>query len=433
MSGWVRDPLLAGYQARSWSIPGAQLAEGEPEVALTATLVRRGAPRHDRAVLYLHGWNDYFFQTHLADWFDAQGFDFYAVELRRYGRNLVPGLYAGYVTDLAHYESELDQAVALIHDDHPGAPITFMGHSTGGLTGVLWASRRPGLLAGVILNSPWLDMQGSPALWRMLSPVAAAISVVSPLAELGSGVDTGFYRRSMRADEDGEWDWDLDLKSHPAFIHRWGWGRAVLAGHARVAAGLHIDTPVLVMTSDRSDFSRTWDESMHEADLVLDVDRIAAAAPHLGPLVTIRRVTGGVHDLMLSREPVRRQIFDEMARWIDAYVRPDGLIGRYHENLRHDGTGTVRQQTPDADQGGPEGARPVAARTRRGGRPSGGAPGAGGADIPGDGEDDVARGNQRGWWPQRRGRRGSWFKWSRPGQVGDGPDAERPGHEKNRS
>jgi hypothetical protein len=34
-----------------------------------ATLVRRipsGEPPR-RAVLYLHGWNDYFFQTHLAD------------------------------------------------------------------------------------------------------------------------------------------------------------------------------------------------------------------------------------------------------------------------------------------------------------------------------------------------------------------------------
>ncbi|WP_316668216.1 alpha/beta hydrolase [uncultured Propionibacterium sp.] len=292
-------------------------------------------------MLYLHGWNDYFFQMHLADWFDAQGFDFYAVELRRYGRNLVPGLYAGFVTSLRHYESELDRAVAYIREDHADVPITFIGHSTGGLTGALWASQRPGLLSGLILNSPWLDMQGSPALWRMLSPVAAAISAVSPLAELGAVVDTGFYRRCLRADEDGEWDWDLDLKSNPAFVHRWGWGRAVLAGQARVEAGLRIDTPVLVMTSARSDFSRTWDERMHGEDLVLDVERICSAAVHLGPMVTIRRFAGGVHDLVLSREPVRRQIFDEMARWIDAYVRPDGLIGQYRGFLGPDGAGAA--------------------------------------------------------------------------------------------
>ena len=432
MSGWVPDPLLAGYEARSWSIPGARRAEGEPEVMLTATLVRRNEPRHARAVLYLHGWNDYFFQTHLADWFDAQGFDFYAVELRRYGRNLVPGLYAGYVTDLAHYESELDQAVAFIHEDHPGAPITFMGHSTGGLTGALWASRRPGLLAGLVLNSPWLDMQGSPALWRMLSPVAAAISVVSPLAELATGVDTGFYRRSLRADEDGEWDWDLDLKSNPAFVHRWGWGRAVLAGQARVAAGLHIDTPVLVMTSARSDFSRTWNEGMHEADLVLDVERICSAAPDLGPLVTIRRVTGGVHDLVLSREPVRRQIFDEMSRWLGAYVLPAGLIGQYHETLRHDGAGTV-QQDPDAgvseSRGEHGGRRPGGERKPRSAVPgsNGGAP-----DEPDGGDDTAAQDDQRGWWPQRKGRHGSWFRWPRTSQAGDEP-AENTGCTENRS
>ena len=41
-------------------------------------------------MLYLHGWNDYFFQTHVADYLTDLGYDFYAVELRRYGRSLRP-------------------------------------------------------------------------------------------------------------------------------------------------------------------------------------------------------------------------------------------------------------------------------------------------------------------------------------------------------
>ena len=40
-----------------------------------------------KAVLYVHGFCDYFFQTEMAEHFNAQGFDFYALDLRKYGRS----------------------------------------------------------------------------------------------------------------------------------------------------------------------------------------------------------------------------------------------------------------------------------------------------------------------------------------------------------
>jgi len=38
------------------------------------------------AVLYVHGFTDYFFQTGLADFFAARGLRFYALDLRKCGR-----------------------------------------------------------------------------------------------------------------------------------------------------------------------------------------------------------------------------------------------------------------------------------------------------------------------------------------------------------
>ena len=73
------------------------------------------------------------------------------------------------------------------------------------------------------------------------------------------------------------------------------------------------DEPVLVAVSTRSDFRRTWDEALRLADIVLDVDRIAARAPKLGPLVVIARIQDAVHDLVLSREDVRSTVFAEFA------------------------------------------------------------------------------------------------------------------------
>src|SRR5665811_1559457 len=91
---------------------------------------------------YLHGWNDYFFQTALADYWHAQGAAFYALDLRKYGRSLRPHQTPNYVDDLATYDEELDAAVAQIHTELGNhARVMVMGHSMGGLVAVLWAHR----------------------------------------------------------------------------------------------------------------------------------------------------------------------------------------------------------------------------------------------------------------------------------------------------
>lgn len=317
---WQPDPLLAGYQQLSWVIDGASFAEGEPTVVpLRATLVRQHEPRHRRAVIYVHGWNDYFFQTHVADFFDAHGFDWYALELRRYGRNLTPGLFAGYITSLHDYSAELDAAYHIVAHEGHDATLLF-GHSTGGLTAALWAARTELPLLGLVLNSPWLDMHGSGALWKALAPLISSVAAVKPTTALTLS-DPGFYRRSVFDTEGGQWHVDPNLKSNPGFVIRFGWGRAILAGQAEVAAGLGIKVPVLSLMSDRSNFTaREWDDQLRSVDIILDVNRLAAASVRLGELVTVARIIGGMHDLALSEAPARARFFEQIGRWLAGYV-----------------------------------------------------------------------------------------------------------------
>ena len=36
--------------------------------------------------------------------------------------------------------------------------------------------------------------------------------------------------------------------------------------------------------------------------------------------MTLVRVEGAMHDVTMSREPARDRAFDEISRWLDAYV-----------------------------------------------------------------------------------------------------------------
>src|SRR6478752_4714775 len=131
--------------------------------SVIAGLLGDRRPLHDVDVLYVHGWSDYFFQRSLAKYWTDRGADFYALDLRKYGRSLRPGQTPGYITDLATYDEDIAAALAAMGRAASGSDarrrLVLMGHSTGGLTLSLWAHRHRDAATALILNSPWLEFQ----------------------------------------------------------------------------------------------------------------------------------------------------------------------------------------------------------------------------------------------------------------------------------
>jgi alpha-beta hydrolase superfamily lysophospholipase len=335
LDGFVPDVLGPGFRART--LPLGTDDEGD----VVATLVAYD-PRHDPAprapgvaaavrqwlrpgraplsgvdVLYLHGWSDYFFQAELARVLARMGARFFALDLRKYGRSLRQGQTPGYVEDLTTYDEDIEAALAVMGT---GRDLVILGHSTGGLTASLWAARNPGRVAGLILNSPWLEFQGSRVAREVLAPLMHAQSRWAPMRELPN-VDLGFYARAVSADEDGEWTYRKAWRPQRGFRTRPGWMKAVLDGHDRVEHGLDLDLPVLTLLSTKSLLQPTWSDEMLHCDTVLVVDQIAERATRLGPDVSIRRLEGALHDAFLSARPVREAGYAAIRRWAGEVLR----------------------------------------------------------------------------------------------------------------
>ena len=315
-TSWSPDALGEGFEARRIDL--APDDEGE----CTATLVRyRPDPEvlPARAVLYVHGWSDYFFQAPLARYWNAQGAAFYALDLRKYGRSLRDHQTPGYVDDLRTYDEEIGAALGVIRAEHgPVVRIVLMGHSTGGLVVSLWAARHPREIQGLVLNSPWLELQGSSLARHLSAPALTRLARFNPQVALPN-IDPGFYARTIDVATGGEWHVDARWRPTPSFPVRAGWLDAVLVGHATVARGLDLDVPVLTAISGRTLISPRWSEDMRTADIVLDTEAIARRAVQLGNLVTLVRVPGGMHDLTLSAQPARDRFYGELTRWLVAY------------------------------------------------------------------------------------------------------------------
>lgn len=310
-----RPDVLPGFEQAV--LPGLTDALGPVD----AVLVRRfcktpkpGEPR--RAVLYIHGYVDYFFQTHLADFYNDAGLHFYAIDLRRHGRALRPGQVPNDVRNIDEFLQDVDAAMTCLRRIEKMHWILLNGHSTGGLVAALYAHRgaQRAAVDAVFLNSPFLDMNLPQWQQRWVEPVLAALGRVAPRMRL-PGLSR-FYGRSLHADYGGAWHFDIAWKPLQGFPLYAGWFRAIHRAHAEVGRGLHIDCPCLLMHSERSTVPREWSDDVMRTDIVLNVADMVRLAPQLGRRVERVAVAGAVHDLVLSAPGPRQFAFDALKAWL---------------------------------------------------------------------------------------------------------------------
>ncbi|MGJ9423097.1 alpha/beta hydrolase [Aeromicrobium sp. CF3.5] len=327
MTTWVEDAALgAGYEMSTIDLGDDPDGQG----AIEATLVRAThAPDQRRgAVLYVHGFSDYFFQHELAEFWIERGYSFYALDLRKCGRSRREGQTAHYVSDLALYDVELDAALATVRAETNDAPVMLSGHSTGGLVLPLWLTRlqrRPGGavgagIAGLVLNSPWFDLQGAAWMRSIGTQAIRAVARVRPLDPIRLP-HTDAYGSSLHMSAHGEWEYDVEWKPLSGFPITYGWLTAVRRGQSVLHKGHDIGVPSLVLHSTGSWFSRGFGDRVVGADAVLDVKQIARWAGCLGNEVTLRPIEGAKHDVFLSPAPARAAAYATIDAWLPSDSR----------------------------------------------------------------------------------------------------------------
>lgn len=315
---WVDDVLGPPYRARTLELGRDE--EGE----LVATVVRYDkfpTPQEDtelprRAILYVHGFLDYFFNAELGPLAAEQGYQFYALDLRKCGRSLRPSQTINFTTDLSVHREEIKAALDIIRGEDDHEEVVLVGHSTGGLVTSLWAhaNRGSGLIDALVLNSPWLDIPQSKvrrAITRIALPWLGRIRPRAKAATL-----PGRYGEWLAAPGGGGWDFNHEWRPIGDAPLLAGFGAAVVRAQNTVAKGLDIDVPILMATSDASSDGNA--AQIDSTDIVLWVEQMWQRAPLLGPDVTIRKIAGGVHDLALSRPGPRAQYHDTVFDWLAA-------------------------------------------------------------------------------------------------------------------
>lgn len=313
-TSWHPD-ILDGYEAR-------YVNQGEAfDGPCRSTIVRRKVKGHSgRAFLYIHGFNDYFFQKEMGEQFCDSGYNFYAVDLRRYGRSREPWQYPFNIRKIDEYFADIDSALVQIRRDG-NTDITLGGHSTGGLTVALYAAKR-GARAGVnrvVTDSPFLEWNFSSTYRNFVIPVASFFGTMAKNMKIKQAHCDG-YAYSLLKQYHGQWEYDTDWKmiySPPvtlSWIHAIESGQNYLMHHHD-----HITVPILIMHSDRKVEGCDWTEAFQHGDAVLDPAMIQKRGSRLGTVRQVTTIDGGLHDLILSEPEPRRQAYQTIFDFIRKY------------------------------------------------------------------------------------------------------------------
>jgi alpha-beta hydrolase superfamily lysophospholipase len=313
---YVEDVLKNGFEQTTITQPD------DYEGKVTTTLIRKMNPKPcDKAILCIHGFNDYFFQVVIAAEFLKQGYNFYALDLRKYGRSLLSNQIPNNVRDLSEYYEDIDSALTIIKEEGY-QKIVLYGHSTGGLLISLYASDRKGceLFDALVCNSSFYDFNVPWIQKKSVIPMLSILGRVEPNISLPVGFSK-FYGKSLHKNDFGEWDYNLSWKPHIAPSINAGWVNAIHQGHLKIAHGVAINKPILILHSRKSVYPKEWSEVMFEGDAILNVTDIKEKSKRIkAPIKEVVEVDGAIHDVILSRKPVRDEVFKTIFEWLNNYL-----------------------------------------------------------------------------------------------------------------
>lgn len=288
----------------------------------TTLIERRASHETTRAVLYLHGYTDYFFQTPLAEHFVRQGRHFYAVDLQGYGRSIRPNSRPNWCENLSQYHDDI--TIALSELANRGVQsVVILAHSTGGLIASSYLQqylssedehRQHPKIDGLILNSPFLELPFSPDTLKRLSlPIRIAVSLL-PFHNLRAE-KISIYAQTLHRSFQGEWSYRLDWKPSQGFPLSFHWLKQVIFSQS--ALRQHpISLPTLVCHSARTTRKLEDIDATRQGDGVLDVASMVMAAQRSFTHLTLGCIEGGFHDLFLSPEPIRRRYLQCIDQWL---------------------------------------------------------------------------------------------------------------------
>jgi alpha-beta hydrolase superfamily lysophospholipase len=256
-------------------------------------------PEPTRVLVLVHGFAEHTGRyDEMAMYFAARGFAVHAYDQAGHGRTAGA---RGHVDRFDRLVEELARFVEFVTHDHPGLPITLVGHSMGGLVVAAAAAFSRPVVDRIILSGALLELRADGGLRQRVSlQLATALSFVAPMTGFSTGLDPAGLSRDPEVVR--RYIDDPYVKDRMSARFAAGLNRMM----TRVGpAATQVERPILVLHGEADPIcspqgSRGFFERL--APPLLD-----ASALRIYPELR--------HEIF--QEPERKEIWQEMVDWLD--------------------------------------------------------------------------------------------------------------------
>lgn len=263
---------------------------------------RSWLPSEPRRVMVLaHGYAEHTGRyDEMAMYFAERGFAVHAYDQAGHGRTAGA---RGHVDRFDRLVDELARFIELVQLDHPGLPVTLVGHSMGALVVAATAAFRTPAVERIVVSGVLLQLGGEGGGLRqsMSLGVARMLARVAPRVAMSTGLDL----QGLSRDPDVIRRYEQDPFVKDRMSVRFAAGMSSMVSLVRGAAD-KIERPILILHGGADPICPVAGSRLLHAGLKNEV----AKASSLQIYPDLR------HEIF--QEPERQQVWEDMLVWLEA-------------------------------------------------------------------------------------------------------------------
>lgn len=277
---------------------GIRRTEGGFEGERGVHLFRRSWTGDDpeRLLLLVHGFAEHSGRyEHVGRWFAERGAVVHAYDHRGHGRSHGP---RNDVRSFDDYLDDLGSLLEIVQREHPGLPLTLVGHSMGGLISTAFVRERKPEIHSLVTSGPALEL--AETLRGGRGRLLRALALLAPGLRIPAGLPAAALSRDPEVVRRYEEDPLVDTRLTPRLA------TAMMRAIARTAGGGYgVEVPVLMLHGgDDPLCPASGSESF-----------FASLPPDSAPPNEIRIYPGLRHEIF--NEPEQESIFEDVLGWLE--------------------------------------------------------------------------------------------------------------------
>lgn len=255
----------------------------------------------NRVMLLVHGYAEHTGRyDEMAMYFSERQFAVHAYDQAGHGRTAGP---RGHVDRFERLVDELVRFIEIVRLDHPGLPLTLVGHSMGGLVVAATAAFRRPEVDRIVLSGALLQLggNGSPLRQSISLAVARMLATFAPRVAMSTGLELEGLSRDREVIR--RYEEDPFVKDRMSV--RFAAGLSSMVSAVRVAAN-QVERPMLILHGGADSISPVAGSRDFYAGLtdVIEERSTLQIYPELR------------HEIF--QEPERQQVWSDMLAWLDS-------------------------------------------------------------------------------------------------------------------